>query len=245
VQMKEFLNMKIFSLCKSEINLVFTGISCFLSIASLFVAYESAKSSNEIALQALATATQANEISLGRLREPSAFQFADGGTKEIDLRTTATLEQELRLYVALQNDGKKIIDGAVFEAIGIEGLTYVEDESNLVIRELPSVFHNATFNLAVQPAGVVHYDIRKLVLQYLQKLADKTPNKNLTYKTVINVVVTPKALGESIPVGAPSKLTPRDRVLFTVQFKPSVIETEMAKKILSDSFVPNRVFSPQ
>lgn len=138
--MKELLKMKILSLCKSEINLVFTGLSCFLSIASLFVAYESAKSSNEIALQALATATQANEISLGRLREPSAFQFADGGTKEIDLRTTAALEQELRLYVTLQNDGKKIIDGAVFEAIGMEGLTYVEDEPNLVVRELPSIW---------------------------------------------------------------------------------------------------------
>lgn len=237
--------MKLVSSLKSEINLVITGFSCLLSVVSLFVAYESAKSSNEIALQALATATQANDISLGSLREPSAFQFSDGGAKEIDLRTTAALEQELKLYVALQNDGKKIIDGAVFEAIGIEGLTYLEDEPNLVVRELPSVFHTAAFNLAVQPAGFVHYDIRKLVLQYLQKLAAKTPNKTATYRTVINVVVTPKTLGESIPVGAPSKLTPRDRVLFTVQFKPSVIETEMAKKILNESFVPNRVFSPQ
>jgi hypothetical protein len=242
--MKELLKMKILSFLKTEISLVFTGFSCFLSVASLFVAYESAKSSNEIALQALATATQANEISLGRLREPSAFQFSDGGIKEIDLRSTATLEQELKLYVSLRNDGKKIIDGAVFEVIGIEGLTYLEDAPNLVVRELPSFFHTAAFNLAVQPAGFVHYDIRKLVLQYLQKLATKTPDKNSTYRTVINVVVTPKALGESIPVGAPSKLTPRDRVLFTVQFKPSIIETEMAKKILNESFVPNRVFSP-
>jgi hypothetical protein len=220
--------------------------SLLISIASLYVAYDGAKSSNTLAAQALATARQANEIALGRIREPSILQFSgsDENNYKFNFTSTTDLERELHPSVYLTNDGKKAVEGAVFEVVGIEPLTYRVDDPSISVKQLPSIILTATFNSAVQPGGAVHFDIKKMVLQYLAKLATQITDKNATYNTVVNVVITPKGLGEAVAVGAPTKFSPRDREILTIVFKANVLDSEVAKKILSEPYVPNRVFSP-
>lgn len=220
--------------------------SLLISIASLYVAYDGAKSSNALAAQALATARQANEIALGKIREPSILQFSgsDENNYKFNFTSATDLERELHFYVDLTNDGKKAVEGAVFEVVGIEPLTYRADDPSISLKQLPSTILTATFNSAVQPGGAVHFDIRKLVLQYLVKLAMQIPDKNSTYNTVVNIAITAKGLGETVAAGAPTKFSPRDRKLLTIVFKASILDSEITKKILSEPYIQNRVFSP-
>lgn len=240
------MSERVFRAIRSLASPAATAASIFVSIVSLYVAYDGARSSNTIATQALATATQANEIALGRIREPSILQFSEYDDDGLEFRfeSPADLERELKLYVSLSNDGKKSVEAAVFEVVGIEPLTYRVDNPSIDLKELPSSVLTTTFNSAVQPQGSVHFDIRKLVLQYLEKLAVDIADKNATYTTTINVVVTAKGVGEAVAVGAPLKSAPRDRKLWKIVFKANVLNSKIAKKILSDPYIPNRVFSP-
>lgn len=221
------------------------SVSILISVLAIYFAYDGTKSSNAIAMQALETARQANEIALGRIREPSILQFSDDDERKFHFNFTsaAELEREENSFIYFTNDGKKPVEGAVFDVIGIDSLTYSLDAPSIRVENLPSTNLTVTFNSAVQPAGAVRLDVRKFLLQYLKMLADKVPDKNSTYNTVVNVVIVPRALGESIAVGAPTKSSPRDRKLLTIIFKANVIDSDIAKKILSDPYVPHRIYS--
>jgi len=237
---------RIIRIAKNLASPLATVISLAISMISLYVAYDGIKSTNEISAQALATARQANEIALGRTREPALLQFSAYSTAsyDFDFLSPKELERELHLYVNLHNDGKKPVEGAVIEVVGIRPLTYKLYEPSNGIDELPAVIYSTSFNSAVQPGGSVHLDIRKLILQYLVKLGPKIQDKDAIYRTVVNVVVTAKGLGEPVAVGAPIKDSPRDRQLFTIQFRARILDSEIARKILADPYAPNRVFSP-
>jgi len=226
------LSERVFRVARSFASPATTVVSILISIGSLYVAYDGARSSNTIATQALATATQANEIALGRIREPVILQFSEFGDDnfEFHFESPADLERELKLYVSLENDGRKSVEGAVFEVVGIESLTHRVDNPSIVLKNLPSSVLITTFNSAVQPNGSVHFDIRKLVLQYLGKLAPRIVDKNATYSTHVNVVLKAKGVGEAVAVGAPLKLAPRDRKLWKIVFKAGVLDSEIAKK---------------
>lgn len=221
-------------------------LSIFISVAAVYYAYDGTRASNDIAMQALKTARQANEISLGKIREPSILQFSYDSEKKFHFNFTSAsdLEYELKLYIDLTNDGNKVVEGAAFEVVGIDSLTYSVDDPSIRLKNLPSTNLTVTFNSAVQPEGAVRLDIRKLVLQYLRKLELQDYDKNAIYSAAVNVVTTARGLGEPIAVGAPTKSSPRDRQLLTIFFKPSVIDSDIAKKILSDPYSPHRVFSP-
>jgi len=225
---------------------VVTVVTLAVSIISIYVAYDGVKSSNAISAEALATARQANEIALGRTREPALLQFTEYAKDqyEFSFLSPNDLERELHAYADLSNNGKKPVEGAVIEAVGIGPLTYRLDDPTIAVKELPSIVYNAAFNSAVQPDGMVRLDMRKPILQYLLKLAPSIQDKDAIYRTSVNVVVTAKGLGEQVAVGAPIKNSPRDRMLFTIQFRASIVDSDIAKEILTDPYNPNRVFSP-
>lgn len=218
-----------------------------VSLVALYVSYDSARTTNRIASQALETSRQANEIALGIRREPAILQFSDGSDKkyQFDFTSVESIGRDLKQSVQLENDGQKNIEGARFEIIGVEPLTYPLSDPAKEIRPLPSLDMTINFNSVIQPGGFVNIDFRKPILQYLSKLQAQILNKQDIYVTSFNVVVTPKAQGESAFAGAPSKASPRDRELMTVKFKSEVITSDAAKKVLEDEAITNRVFSPQ
>ena len=220
--------------------------SILISVLAIYFAYDGTKSSNKIAMQALDTARQANEIALGRIREPAILQFSYDDERKFHFNFTSAneLEREESSFIYLTNDGKKAVEGAAFEVIGMESFTYNLDTNTIHVGNLPYTNFTLTFNSAVQPNGAIRIDVRKFLLQYLNMLGNNISDKNATYKTIVNVVVVPRALGESIAVGAPTKSSPRDRHLFTIVFKANVVESDSAKKILEESYVSHRIYSP-
>jgi hypothetical protein len=220
-------------------------VGVVISAIALYVSFEGTKSTNQIASQALETSRQANAIALGTVREPAVLQFTDTSElKRFSFTSTDAIQQELEQVLQLRNDGKKDIDGATLELVGVDGLTYLASDSSQEIHHLPSVNVTITFNSAIQPDGLVLIDIRKPILEYLARLNERVANGKTNYVTGINIVVTPKAVGASAPVGAPSKLSPRDRELITVEFNGDVVTSDVAKKILESETIANRVFSP-
>lgn len=221
-------------------------ISLVVSITSLYVSYDSAKSTNRIATQAMEISNQANNIALGVVREPALLEFPSiySEPQEFNFTSIDFIQKNLSQIIHLKNEGKRGIEGATIELVGVEPLTYAMQAPSKDIRPLPSIVTSLTFNSAIQPGGSASVDFRKPILEYLSKLSGQISNRDQLYSTSINVVVTPRAMGDLAPIGAPLKQSPRDRELITVKFKIGVVDSAVAKQILSSPSLPNRVFSP-
>lgn len=229
-------------------------ISAFAAIASLMVSggalwisVSGTESSIKIASEALQSARQANDIALGRLREPSIIEFTESGTSkyfQFDFTTPGALSQSLKQYFTVRNSGQTNIDALSIEVIGIEPFTYLLANPGQSIEPLPYINIDFKFRTALQPNGAAHIDIRKIVLEYLAKLASQLTMKNGVYTTSINIVLTPKATTETTPIGAPSELSKNDRRMISVKFTPELISSEEAKQLIKDSEIQNRVFIP-
>jgi hypothetical protein len=221
--------------------------SLVVSLGALWISVMGTRSSVSISSEALQTARQANDIALGRLREPSIIEFAEGGLSQafkFDFTTPGALSQPLTQYFTVRNSGRTNIDAISIEAIGIEPLTYLLADPGQDIKHLPSINIDFKFRAALLPDGLAHIDIRKLVLEYLAKLEPLLPIKDGIYISSINIVLTPKATTENTPTGAPSSLSKNDRRLISVQFIPTLMNSEEAKQIINDPQIPNRVFTP-
>lgn len=216
----------------------------FISVLALVVATMGARASNNIASEALETSRQANSIALGLIREPAVLEFADSGLEKFsfDLSNPQELKHELQKYVTLQNVGKQSVDSIAFEFIGIVGLTSQHSEPSRKFPVLPSVTARLDLRAALQPNGLMHVDMRKYLLSYLQKLAPDLPDRAATYDTVVNAVLAPKAVNESTPAGATRGLTKNDRRQLYVLFTPEVLETAEALAILADETVQHRIY---
>jgi hypothetical protein len=220
--------------------------SLLVSVAALFISIVGTRSSTKISSEALETARQANDIALGRIRDPAVveFAFSDKERFSFDFTRASPLAEELKHIVTINNVGKANADGLAFEAIGIVPLTFLTSDPHKEIKPLPSTSLAVPFRSMLRPGGIAHVDVRKLFLQYLAKLEPQLSEKGAVYSTVINIVIDPKALTDPIPSGAPSHLTKNDRRFATVLFSPSVLLSEEARRVLAEADVPHRVYGP-
>ncbi len=159
-----------------------------------------------------------------------------------DFTEAQSLTEDLKHYVSLKNVGKKAVDALAIEVIGITGLTYRLSPPLLDIRPLPAINARVELRSALQAEGAVHLDVRRLLLLYLAELQSSLPKGEAEYSTVVNVVLAPKATNEQTPAGADLDRTTRDRYLLTVKFRPSILESTEAKRILSTESIPHRVY---
>lgn len=215
-----------------------------ISVVALVVAAMGARASNNIASEALETSRQANSIALGLIREPAVLEFVDTGKEKLSfsLSNPEELKQELRKYVALKNVGKRSIDSIAFEFIGIVGLTTQHSDPSRQFPVLPSVTERLDLRAALQPDGLMHVDMRKYLLSYLQKLAPDLPDRTATYDIVVNAVLAPKAVNEPTPAGATMGLTKNDRRLLYVVFTPEILDSAEARAVLADQAVQHRLY---
>lgn len=221
--------------------------SLLVSFAALWVAISGARTSASTSNEALQTARQANDIALGRLREPSVVEFAfskDSDNFKLNFTTPSQLSKSLSKIITIHNAGKTNIELIAIEAVGIQPLTYPIHETTHEIEELPTVNMDVKLRTALPPDGLANIDVRKIILEYLSALEPALEFKESLYTTTINIVLAPKSISESTAIGATSDLTQDDRRLLHVQFVPSIIATEIAQNILKDAAVQSRVLSP-
>ena len=218
--------------------------SLIVSVFALYVAFSSTKTTNEIAAEALKTARQANEISLGLAREPAVveFVFSDSSRFEFDFTEPSALSDELKRIVTIQNAGKKPVDALAIEVIGISGLTYLLSDPSVQVEKLPAYSARLDLKSAMQPQSLAHIDVRKYLLNYLAKLSLSLPKDAGPYSTVVNMVLAPKAMNESTPSPAGLGITKNDRRLLTIKFSPSLLQSPEARAVLESTEVPHRVY---
>lgn len=227
-----------------QVSALAAVVGLAVSVVALIVATLGARASNKLASEALETSRQANNIALGLVREPAVLEFAVSGSDQFffDLSNPHELMHELEKYVTLQNVGKRAVDSIAFELIGIKGLTRQLSDPSREFPVLPSVTARLDLRSALQPRGLMHVDMRRYLLMYLQKLAPGLPERDATYDTAVNVVLAPRAVNESTPAGAAMGLTKDDRRLLTVRFTPGVLESGEARTVLADEAVQHRIY---
>lgn len=228
-----------------KISSISTFASFIISVAALFVAINGTESSTKIATEALETARQANEISLGKIREPAVIEFEDKSEKafEFNLTSAIDLDKEFSLIVMLFNKGNSPVDALTMKIIGVMPLTYPLDAPDEVIRPLPAIDVTVNFKTLFLPEALAHIDMRHALLKYLSKLAEQITDKNRTYITSANLLILPKALKDPVFAEAPPLLTRyNDRRLINITFIPSMLESELAKQQLNETEIPVRMF---
>lgn len=215
-----------------------------VSVAALLVAVQGTRSSTILATEALETSRQANSIALGLVREPAVIEFYESGNEKFtfDFTKTQALAEDLVHYVSVRNQGKKTVDALAIEVIGINGLTYRLSPPLLEIRSLPAVSIRMDLRSALQPDGAMHIDVRKMLFLYLKELGPLLPPGDFEYSTVVNVVLAPKAINETISAGAGTDKATNDRRLITVKFRPSILESPAAKKEMESTAIPHRIY---
>ena len=219
-------------------------VGLVISVIALYVAFSGTNSTNQIANEALKTARQANEISLGLVREPAVLEFAFSGSSQstFDFTDQTVLKDELKSIITVQNGGKKAIDAVSMEIIGIVGLTQQLSKPTVEFRSLPSHAVRLDFREALQPQALAHIDVRKYFLIYLDKLRPALPDPKDIYSTVVNVVLSPKATNETTPSSAGSSATKNDRRIITIKFSPVVLDSAEAKAVLQSNDIAHRVY---
>lgn len=236
--------MKEHTLNWEKISALAAVVSLVISVIALYVASSGTKATNQIATEALNTARQANEISLGLVREPAVLEFAFSGSSQsnFDFTDSTVLKDELKSIITVHNSGKKAIDAVSIEIIGIDGLTQQLSKPAVEFRSLPSYAVRLDFREALQSQALAHIDVRKYFLVYLKKLRPALPDPNGIYSTVVNVVLSPKAANEPTPSSAGSSATTNDRRLITIRFSPVVLDSIEAKTVLQSNDIAHRVY---
>ncbi|MBL0598782.1 hypothetical protein JD516_13280 [Aeromonas jandaei] len=220
-------------------------VSLLFSIIAVISTYLFSKDANTTAREALSTARQANEISLGLVREPAILEFAFLGNSQSDFDFTDhnSLKSELKYKLTLLNGGQTSIDAVAIELIGIDGLTERLLNPEMQFKSLPSYPFFLNFRELVQPKSLTNIDFRKYLLTYLSKLGPVILETNDIYSIAINVVLSPKSTNESTPSSAGSKAQGKDRKIIMVKFLPSILDSIEAKAILNDDYVAHRVYT--
>jgi len=218
--------------------------SFVISIAAFLVAKYSSKNSLKIAMEALKTARQANDIALGRISEPPVVEIFSKHDEIMEFSDPAGLIEDLKLVISIQNSGKVAIDAIGMELIGIVPLTYLVEDATKEVRPLPSVKIIIDLDAMILSKGLAHIDMRLPILLYLERLVEFLPDTSKIYITSINVVLSPKAKGDDVPSGVPSGITKKDRTLITVKFDPAVMEADIIKALFKERVFKHRVYSP-
>jgi hypothetical protein len=219
-------------------------VSIVVSMIALYIAFAGTKTTNQIATEALKTARQANEISLGLVREPAVLEFvhSDQSRFIFDFTNPTALKEELKTIITVQNAGKKAIDAVDIEIVGINGLTQLLSNPSIEFRSLPAHSARLDFRTALQPKAIAHIDVRKYLLIYLEKVNTQLPDPTGIYSTVVNVILSPKATNESTPSPAGLSVTKNDTHVLTIKFSPVILGSTEAKAVLQGNYVAHRVY---
>lgn len=218
-------------------------LSVVISVVALLVAKSGADRSTSIANEALQTARQSNDIALGRLREPPVVEIYSYDMI-LDFTDSEILKEELKVKISIRNPGKVAIDGLSMELIGIKPFTYPEHNPDNAIHPLPSIKVNVGLDTIIQPGGAAHIDMRIPILQYLVKLAELINQEKIIYRTAINIVLKPKAIGDPLPSKVLSSDTMNDRKLIVVRFHPDILHLPTVEQLLNKQSISHRVYSP-
>ncbi|RNC67290.1 MAG: hypothetical protein ED859_15190 [Desulfuromonadales bacterium] len=227
-----------------KVTAISTLISVIISVVAIVVAVIGTRTSSKIATEALETARQANDISLGRLKEPPAVEIVSVTAQELDFTDPKVLSEDLKTIIQVRNIGKVPIDGLSVELIGISPLTYPIDNFSQVVRPLPSVLKDISLKTILQPEALANIDLRLLVLLYLEELDKQIQDKQLTFHSTINIVLHPKAIGDTLPSGVLSAITKKDRVIIKIRFKEAILSSDKAIELLKSKNVFHRVYAP-
>jgi len=225
------------------LSAIATAISLPISLTAIFFAWYGTKKTNQIAKDALDTANKANNISLGLAREPTILEFALSTESQFnfDFTNPLSLKPELKNIITVINTGKMPIDAVSIEVIGIKGLTCGISDKKLEFDSFPSHSARLNFREAIHPEALAHIDIRTYFLIYLDKLCAQLVESEKVYSTVVNVVLSPKAINEPIPSSARAGFTIKDRRQITIKFSPKLFELDEIKEILHTNEIPHRV----
>lgn len=221
-------------------------VGLLVAAAGLFVSYKAMQKSDKIAEQAFELSKTANEIALGTRREAGILEFTaeDSESFQFDFTHPSNLRNEFANVIRLSNSGRRPASGVSASLIGIEPLTYALSDPSDPVRSLPSIEWKVELSSAVQPSGSVMLDVRKPLLNYIRKLSERLAEKDATYKTSINIVISTKSAGDENFIGAPNTGQIKDRELITLLFRPSIVSTEDASAILLDVAEPHRIYTP-
>jgi hypothetical protein len=182
---------------------------------------------------------------MGLAREPAVLEFDTlaSDAPEFNFANPTAIEKELETALTARNTGKRPIDAIAIEFIGMDGLTLNYSDPAQEFRSLPSYSTKLDFYAAIQPQASARIDIRRYILLYLTKLVPQLPNHNSRYRTVINVVLSPKATNDSAPSPAGLRVTDKDRILIAIVFTPDILKSDKAKALLQSTEVAHRVYS--
>lgn len=217
--------------------------SVLISIYALYITKISSEENTKIAIEALQTSRQSNDIALGLNKELPIIKFTDEDYK-FDFTNKNSLDEDFKQKVLVKNTGKIAIDGLSIEVIGIEPFTYPLDTPSEEVKPLPSFIIDVKLNSTLQPDASALIDIRLVILKYLEKFEKTITDKDRKYSSTINVILLAKTINSSLPSSGPSKVPLQDRQLFRIIFKQSIVNSKLGKELLKKNEIMNRVFPP-
>jgi hypothetical protein len=223
------------------------GVVCAIAISIWGAVATNRRSdeSNSIAKQALAAASEANQIAKGHAREYPAIELmADDEDTNFVLKTASDLWVDERLFTVI-NRGPKPLSGVQLKLIPMSGLIYSLDSPDETYK---GAFDRLTlpikFDEALLPGGMAHFDIRLPATQFQHQCKIPFKDGSKVYRMVMNVVILPYEVGEELPIQAPMQRNLADRTLVSVDYVPNVLWSEETAKALSTRKQIARVFPP-
>lgn len=215
-------------------------ITIITAIATFFISNSNARNAQRKAKKALEIAEKANklafeaiEITRRRLRAEPLVHISSVG-KKIDLTSLKSLGENFSHMLTIKNKGEIAFENLYMELIGITPETYKVSNPDHIIRPLPSVTHNVDLTVMIHPHNLANIDLRKPLISYLDKLSMQLKYENESYRTVINLLLLPTAVGDPLPSGV-NRAGCEDRVLIAITFNPADFTKEKIESYLSHS----------
>ncbi|CAI2302687.1 TPA: hypothetical protein NKQ26_004778 [Vibrio parahaemolyticus] len=213
------------------ITVIIAVVTFFISNVNARKAQRKAKEALEVAEKANKLAFEATEITRRRLRSEPLVHISKF-EKNIDLTSLESLEKNFSHILQIKNKGEIAFENLSMELIGITPETYKISNPEDIIRPLPSVTHDVGLTVMIHPHNLANIDLRKPLISYLDKLSKQLKYKDENYRTVINLMLLPTAVGDPLPSGV-SRSGCEDRVLLTIKFNPADFTKEKIETYVS------------
>ena len=208
-------------------------VPIFISILALVVSSTIAIGANRRAAEAVQAAQEANQkaetanqIALGSERLYPKLRIAAGSSdSNIELTSINDLDGT-QIKLSAFNEGETFLDAANVELISLPMFSYGL-ESNEERFDFGSVTELVEFDQLLNPDGVVIMDVTGLVIKQLNNSTYRVQEPEAVYRATVNMVLVGRQAGDSIP-SQPDEDLAANRTMITVDFVPSVIESDAA-----------------
>jgi hypothetical protein len=191
-----------------------------ISAAALVTSFYSYKESTRVSTLALATARQANDISIGRIHEYPEINIAATGNLSL-----LTLPQQHTVAWNIWNTGNKPITALTVRLIVLSGLTY---SLALTPMDEPKLFgdfvdYKIMLGEQLPPDAFVRLHMTKPVLTYLRNLRGAYADQTAAYRSSLNVIILPHESGTTPPI---QSLVKKDRDILSIDYIPAVLRSD-------------------